>query len=109
MKKRLRTLTPPTAASGTRRLAIGAALALAAAGTQAQNLPRGQELFQQKCQACHYDFQRPETRHVESLEELRKRVEAWGVHTGTGWTREEVDDVLSYLNRMFYKFPEKRL
>ena len=86
-----------------------AALTVAAVPANAQNLVRGQDLFQHHCQACHADFHKPETRHVTSLEELRKRVEGWAVHTGTTWKTEEIDDVLFYLNRMFYKFPEKAL
>lgn len=90
-------------------LVLAAALGLAAEGAGAQDLPRGQELFEDQCQACHDDFQRPESRHVTSLGDLRKRIEAWGTHTGTGWKKEEVNDVLFYLNRMFYKFSEKAL
>lgn len=104
LSARARSLLP-----GTLRPVALAALAVSMGAANAQNLGRGQELFQHHCQACHFDFQKPESRHVESLEKLRKRVEGWALHTGTDWTQEEIDDVLFYLNRMFYKFPEKAL
>jgi mono/diheme cytochrome c family protein len=86
-----------------------ALLALSAPGIQAQNFERGQKLFENHCQACHTDMHRPESRHLHSLAELRKRIDAWALHTNTGWQKDDVDDVLFYLNQSFYKFPEKPL
>lgn len=88
---------------------ILAVLLLGPSPVRAQDLQRGQDLFQHHCLACHYDFQRPEVRHLQSLDELRKRISAWALHTNTGWSEEEVDDVLHYLNVSFYKFPKKTL
>lgn len=93
-----------------RRLVLFAALlALFPAWASAQNFARGQELFQQHCQACHEDLHEARHRHAKSLGELRKRIEGWATHTNTGWQKDEVDDVLFYLNQSFYKFPGKRL
>ncbi|SMF95527.1 hypothetical protein SAMN02949497_2892 [Methylomagnum ishizawai] len=75
----------------------------------AQNFARGQELFEDHCQACHEDFNRPEVRHLGSAEELRARIEAWATHTNTGWKKEDVEDVLFYLDRSFYRFGQKPL
>jgi hypothetical protein len=40
---------------------------------------------------------------VVSLEALRARVGAWSMHSGLGWSAEEIDDVTGYLNQRFYK------
>jgi mono/diheme cytochrome c family protein len=92
---------PPPAAS--------LALLLAALPAAAQDLPRGQELFQQQCLACHHNFQQPYSRHLQSLDDLKKKISSWATHSNTGWGDKEVNDVLLYLNRSFYKFPEKVL
>lgn len=75
----------------------------------AQNFARGQELFEDHCQACHEDFERPEVRHLRSAKELRARIEAWAAHTNTGWKQEDIEDVLFYLDRSFYRFDKKPL
>ncbi|CAL1239599.1 c-type cytochrome [Candidatus Methylocalor cossyra] len=82
---------------------------LAAPAVFGQNFARGQELFEDQCQACHDDFSRPDSRHLRSVEELRKRIEAWATHTNSGWTKSEVDDVLYFLNRNFYRFDRQAL
>ncbi len=90
-------------------LLLGCFLACSAPSALAQNFQRGQELFEDHCQACHNDFDRPDTRHMRSLEELRARIDAWAVHTNAGWRKAEVDDVLFYLNKSFYRFEQKPL
>lgn len=92
-----------------RRLVLFALLALSPAWAAAQNFARGQELFQHHCQACHEDLHEARHRHAKDLDELRKRIEGWATHTNAGWQKDEVNDVLFYLNQSFYKFPEQRL
>jgi mono/diheme cytochrome c family protein len=84
--------------------ALAISLISASPLANAANFARGQELFEDHCQACHNDFHRPDDRNVKSLSELRKRVEAWSAHAATDWKRDEIDDVLEYINRSFYKF-----
>ncbi len=86
-------------------VAMLTALPVARAG----NFARGQELYNLQCQSCHEDLMHKRNRKLESLCALRKRIEAWAAHTGNAWTREEVDDVLYYLNQSFYRFDEKPL
>jgi len=65
---------------------------------------RGQALYENHCRECHESWAHTrEGRHVASLDALRKRVAAWSIHTGLGWSNEEVDDVTDYLNRQFYQ------
>lgn len=75
----------------------------------AEDYGRGKELYDHHCQSCHEDLMHAENRHLRSLDELRKRVEAWAGHTGNDWSGEEIDDVLYYLNKRFYKFEHKAL
>lgn len=92
-----------------RHLMLFALLALSPAWASAQNFARGQELFQHHCQACHEDLHEARHRHAKDPGELRKRVEGWATHTNTGWQKDEVNDVLFYLNQSFYKFPKQRI
>jgi hypothetical protein len=48
-------------------------------------------------------------RNLKTLDALRKRIEDWVSHTGNPWSREEIDDVLYYLNKSFYRFDQKPL
>jgi mono/diheme cytochrome c family protein len=65
---------------------------------------RGQALYENHCMECHESWAHTrDGRHVASLDALRKRVAAWSIHTGLGWSNEEVDDVTDYLNRQFYQ------
>jgi mono/diheme cytochrome c family protein len=83
--------------------------ALASPSATAENFERGKELYDHHCQSCHEDLMHAENRRLKSLAELRKRVEAWAAHTGNDWRKDEVDDVLYYLNKRFYKFEQKAL
>lgn len=80
-----------------------------APATAAENFARGKELYDHHCQSCHEDLMHAENRRLKSLDELRKRIEAWATHTGNDWTRDEINDVLYYLNKRFYKFDQKAL
>lgn len=91
----------------------GLSLALAALSfcppVLAENFARGQELYENHCQSCHEDLLHARNRKLKSLEALKERIKAWAVHSGTPWTAEEIDDVLYYLNKSFYRFDQKPL
>lgn len=90
------------------RMAMPALLAMLAmtAPARAENFGRGQELYEDHCQACHEDLIHEKNRKIRSLDELQKRIQSWAVHTGNTWTREEINDVLYYLNKSFYRFEQ---
>jgi hypothetical protein len=46
---------------------------------------------------------------LKTLDALRGRIQDWASHTGNLWTREDVNDVLYYLNKSFYGFDQKPL
>jgi mono/diheme cytochrome c family protein len=89
--------------------AVALAGVLAGAGVAAlgaAEFDRGEALYENHCTACH-DTQvhvLGKTRRVTTLADLRARVAAWSVHSGLGWSDEEVNDVTDYLNRRFYRF-----
>jgi mono/diheme cytochrome c family protein len=66
---------------------------------------RGKALYEEHCQHCHEDWEhsREESAGVASLDGLRARVAAWSMHSGLGWSAEEIDEVTSYLNQRFYR------
>ena len=43
-------------------------------------------------------------RKIRSLKALRKEVERWNDHYNPKMTKQEVEDVVTYLNETFYKF-----
>ena len=71
----------------------------------AAEFDRGQALYERHCQSCHEDWEhrREPGAGVASLDGLRARVSAWSMHSGLGWSAEEIDDVAGYLNQRFYK------
>lgn len=44
------------------------------------------------------------TKNTRSLQELRTRVMQWAEYLKLRWGREEVDDVVNYLDTQYYKF-----
>jgi len=91
--------------------AVGFALAnLAPAPARAENFGRGQELYENHCQACHENLLHlGEDRKVKTLSDLRERIRSWAIHAGDDWGNGEVDDVLFYLNKTFYRFKGEAL
>lgn len=81
-------------------------LMLAGTGTvAAEPFDRGKALYEHHCQGCHEDWAHSrEGRKATGREDLRKRTEAWAIHSDLPWTRGEVEDVVDYLDRSFYRF-----
>ena len=70
-------------------------------------IDRGQALYENHCQECHDERAHTrEGRKVDSVAGLRASVTSWSLHAGLGWSQKEVDDVIRYLDRRFYKFTE---
>ncbi len=82
------------------------AMALAAAGAQAQDARRGRQLYETHCLSCHYEHvheRAPERSRVHSLDDLREQVKAWGGLTGQAFTQEDLDDIVAYLDQSHYR------
>lgn len=87
-----------------------AMMALAPAMAHGENFARGQELYEDQCQACHNELlHRGKDRRVQTLSDLRKQIASWASHAGQDWGKSEIDDVLQYMNKSFYHFKDKEL
>lgn len=66
---------------------------------------RGQALLQANCTGCHDSrvYTRPD-RHVKSVEGLIGQVNFCNKNLGGKLTREQVNDLVQYLNQAYYKF-----
>ena len=91
-----------------RSLALLLAVLPAAAVAQA-DAERGRVLYETFCMTCHYErvHERPPGRTlVKSLADLRAQVERWAPRTRMRFTREDVADVVAYLDRSHYKLAQ---
>jgi mono/diheme cytochrome c family protein len=76
-------------------------------GAQAQDARRGRQLYETHCFSCHYERvheRAPERSRVHSLEELRKEVALRAGLTGLPFTREDLADIVAYLDQSHYRF-----
>jgi mono/diheme cytochrome c family protein len=72
-----------------------------------QSLQHGKALHAKHCTGCHDSsvYTRPD-RKMDSLDALKDRVELCENAAGVTrlWTKEDVSDVVAFLNANFYKF-----
>lgn len=80
----------------------------------AADLERGKDLHDGSCINCHASmlggngtgiYTRPD-RRIESLTALQKQVQRCRDSLGMPWPSDQVDDVVYYLNKTFYKFED---
>ena len=82
-------------------------LLAAALPAQAQDARRGRQLYETLCLSCHYEHvheRAPERSEVHSLNELRKETTLRAELTGIRFTREDIEDVVAYLDQSHYHF-----
>jgi mono/diheme cytochrome c family protein len=88
--------------------ALALAVVLAAAlPARAQDARRGRQLYETLCLTCHYEHvheRAPERSQVHDLEQLRREVTQRSKLTGVRFTREDIDDVVAYLDQSHYHF-----
>ena len=66
---------------------------------------RGRLLYENHCASCHDKrLHEREQRLPENLGELQREVERWQRNHGLHWGREEIADVVDYLNASQYRF-----
>lgn len=94
------------------RLLVLALCSLLAGSAQARtervasDLGRGQMLYSQHCVACHTEqVHWREQRLATDWRTLKGQVRRWAINTGLQWEESDVNEVASYLNRMYYDFP----
>ena len=80
----------------------------------AADIKRGKSLHDDNCIECHVSIQggdgsgiytRPD-RRIDSLPALHSQVNRCKDSMGVSWPADQIDDVVAYLNSMYYKFPE---
>lgn len=87
-------------------LALAAGCAAPADKQAATDMLRGGDLYRTYCIACHTaQVHWREKRLVKSWDDLHFQVSRWQRVAGQNWSREEIDDVAAYLNRLFYDVP----
>lgn len=88
-------------------LAGWALLALPAlsAGQEGPSLERGRALYQNQCVVCHTDKVHRRVPPLPiSTDDLRFIVTVWATQQGLRWGREEIEDVVYYLDLVHYRF-----
>ncbi len=98
------------------KLKLPAALILTALANPvlASDINRGKSLHDDNCIECHVSIQggdgsgiytRPD-RRIDSLPALSSQVNRCKDSMGVSWPQDQIDDVVAYLNKTYYKFTE---
>jgi mono/diheme cytochrome c family protein len=76
-------------------------------GAHAQDARRGRQLYETHCFSCHYERvheRAPERSRVHSLKALREEVALRAGLAGQHFTREDLADIVAYLDQSHYRF-----
>lgn len=83
------------------------AVLLASTAAGAESFDRGRALYENHCRTCHEpQVHRRDNRRAASYADLQQWVATWSWHAALGWSPEDAADVVDYLNREYYRFPE---
>jgi mono/diheme cytochrome c family protein len=86
-------------------LAASAALLLVTPASAAGDPVRGAQLHED-CVGCHgTELYVPPRAKVTKLSALKKAVENWNDRMNPKFTKQEIEDLVAWLNATFYKFP----
>jgi len=86
-------------------LAGCAALALSVTAAAAGDPARGAKLHDD-CLGCHgTELYVPPRAKVKTLSALKKETEKWNDRMNPKVTKQEIEDLVAWLNATFYKFP----
>jgi len=81
--------------------------ALQIPAVQAASPLRGQLLYENFCHHCHWaEIHYRVNSKVDSRDELLHMVAVWQREMRLGWRAGEISDVASYLNWIYYRFPD---
>mgnify|MGYP001569408363 CR=1 FL=1 len=88
-----------------RTVVLAAAVAAVSLSADAAGDPARGEKLHQNCLQCHgTELYLPPARKVATLKALRKETERWGDMYNPRLSKQDVDDLVAWLNRDFYKF-----
>ncbi|MDP1674662.1 MAG: cytochrome c [Burkholderiales bacterium] len=80
---------------------------LAAPAVQAAGDPVRGEQLHQDCLGCHgTELYLPPKAKVKTLAALKKETERWNDRMNPKFTRQEIEDIVAWMNRDFYRFPQ---
>lgn len=86
----------------------GLALILGDAAQAAGDPVRGGKLHED-CLGCHgTELYVPPRAKVKTLSALKKETQRWNDRMNPKFNAQEIDDIVAWLNRDFYKFPSSR-
>ena len=91
--------------SGAAMLFLAIASSPAWSADRSPDITLGKTLHEKNCMKCHDNRQytRP-NRIIHTFEDLRARVEFCDTAANAGFSADDLDDVVEYLNVTFYKF-----
>ena len=85
--------------------AVSLAIPAASRGAELPDLERGRALYENHCVVCHTAKVH---RRVPPLplhtDDLRFIVTLWASQQGVRWSRDDIEDVVHYLDRTYYGF-----
>lgn len=88
-------------------LLLGVACSFAAPAAGAAGDPLRGEALHRDCLGCHgTELYVPPRAKVKTLAVLKKEVERWNDRMNPKFSKQEIDDIVAWLNRDFYKFPK---
>lgn len=88
-------------------IAILATFCFTTSPVMAADAARGKKLHDQKCFGCHDTRQYTrKNRIIHTFEDLQGRVEFCDAASKAGFSPEDIEDVVAYLNKEFYKFKQ---
>ena len=89
------------------RLVLGIAAMLAAAPPAlAAGDPAKGEALHRACLGCHgTELYVPPQAKIKTSSALKKEVVKWNDRMNPKFTKKEIDDLMAYLERDFYRFP----
>jgi len=69
-----------------------------------QTEPRGKLLYENHCTGCHDSTAHIRAHHkVKTINDINHWVTRWSKDLSLKWKADEIEDVVNYLNREFYK------
>jgi len=89
------------------RLLLVLALLCGAVAVHAAGDPVRGEKLHDSCLGCHGTaLYVPPQAKIKNLAALKKEVERWNDRMNPKFNKQEIDDLVIFLNRDFYKFPQ---
>jgi hypothetical protein len=74
-------------------------------GAESPDLERGRALYENHCVVCHTPkVHRRVPRLPLHIDDLRFIVTVWASQQGVRWSRDDIEDIVHYLDRTYYRF-----